>query len=535
MTGIERILWVVLVTAAWLLLCFVCWRGGRQANQSITSLVDETDDHASGDSVLIAWASQSGTAEQLARHSAKVLQPYFPVRLLPLNAVDENVLLNTRRALFVASTYGEGEPPDNGVSFQRRYLNDSASFDLSHLEFAVLALGDHAYQRFCAFGRNLQAGLERLGAVPLSELTETDRQELQSADSLPEGWWRQLTRLVPQIGATQPRTLESEAGKPVCNHWLLASRETLNTGSPGAPLYQLRLTPVGSMPQWRAGDIVELQPRNSVEKCREWLERFGLDGSQPVVLDGVIRPLSSWLSARQLPAGDDVDPLKTRMKAGMKESPEHWLADLPLLPPREYSAASVPAERSLQLLVRLQRDEQGEPGIGSGWLGQHARIGDIITTRFRSNPAFHGPDPKQPMILVGAGSGLAGLRAHLAERALSGRSGPNWLLFGERSQRHDRLLNHELQQWLDSGHLSRLDRVFSREVPEGSDEPRYVQGLLLKYGDDLRRWTTDGAGIYVCGSLTGMGTAVHHALETILGFEVFEQLRETGRYRRDLY
>lgn len=525
MTGMERTLWVMVVVALWLLVCFVCWRSQRSATATGSLPAD-------GDkSILVAWASQSGTAEQLARHSAEILQAYCPVRLLPLSAVDEAVLRDTQRAFFVASTYGEGEPPDNGVAFQRRYLNDSVSFDLSHLEFSVLALGDRAYQRFCAFGRHLQAGLERLGARPMGALTETDRQECPATDTLPDGWWQQLTQWAPQQqGAKDPATRPQIASSP-SQQWLLSSRETLNPGSPGAPLYRVSLTAVEQLPEWRAGDIVEVQPCNSQDSCAAWLQQLGLEGSRLIELDGVIRPLASWLSERQLPTGEALAALQPRLSG----APESWLTELPLLPLREYSAASVPAERELQLLVRLHCNELGEPGLGSGWLGQHAQAGDIITTRLRSNPAFHGPDPGQPMILIGAGSGLAGLRAHLVERALSGRSGPNWLLFGERSRRCDRLLEQELQQWLASGHLARLDRVFSREEQLAEGEPRYVQDMLQRHRDDVHLWVSNGAAIYVCGSLNGMGSAVNAALENMLGSRGLADLRESGRYRRDLY
>lgn len=528
MTDMERVFWVTVVVALWLLVCVVCWRRQRSAvvggNASGTLRADGNQ------SILVAWASQSGTAERLARRSAEILQAHCPVRLLPLSAVDEAVLLDTRRAFFVASTYGEGEPPDNGVAFQRRYLNEAVSFDLSHLEFAVLALGDRAYQRFCAFGRQLQAGLERLGARPMGALTETDRQQGPATDTLPDGWWQQLTQCAPQAVVKDPAVRRGLAATP-SQHWLLRSRDILNPGSPGAPLYRLCLTPVERLPEWRAGDIVEVQPCNSQDSCAAWLQQLGLEGSRLIELDGVIRPLASWLSERQLPTGEALAALQPRLSG----APESWLTELPLLPLREYSAASVPAERELQLLVRLHCNELGEPGLGSGWLGQHAQAGDIITTRLRSNPAFHGPDPGQPMILIGAGSGLAGLRAHLVERALSGRSGPNWLLFGERSRRCDRLLEQELQQWLASGHLARLDRVFSREEQLAEGEPRYVQDMLQRHRDDVHLWVSNGAAIYVCGSLNGMGSAVNAALENMLGSRGLADLRESGRYRRDLY
>ena len=116
--------------------------------------------------MLVAYASQSGVALALAQRSAKALQAIGPVRVLPLNRVDDAVLAGTEHAFFVASTYGEGEPPDNGNRFARRYLNGSSA-QFSHLKFSVLALGDSAYQHFCAFGHKLHEGLSSHGAAPV--------------------------------------------------------------------------------------------------------------------------------------------------------------------------------------------------------------------------------------------------------------------------------------------------------------------------------------------------------------------------------
>ena len=57
------------------------------------------------------------------------------------------------------------------------------------------------------------------------------------------------------------------------------------------------------------------------------------------------------------------------------------------------------------------RGPDGDLGLGSGWLTHVARLGDEIDLRLRSNRNFHAPDDDRPMILIGNGTGLAGLRA----------------------------------------------------------------------------------------------------------------------------
>ena len=134
-------------------------------------------------------------------------------------------------------------------------------------------------------------------------------------------------------------------------------------------------------------------------------------------------------------------------------------------------------------------------GLASSWLNTQAQIGDTIAARIRSNRSFHAPRPEQPMILIGNGTGIAGLRAHLKQR-LKHAATRNWLIFGERQRAHDLPFAEELQIWQEQG-FDCLDLAFSRSRAENlraRQAPREA-------GDELRRWIDDGAVIYVCGSL----------------------------------
>ncbi|MEH6664469.1 MAG: sulfite reductase subunit alpha [Brevundimonas sp.] len=270
-----------------------------------------------------------------------------------------------------------------------------------------------------------------------------------------------------QLNRITGRTDAPDWAPPAYAPWRLIERERLNgPDSPGEGLWRLALEPVGAMPDWRAGDIAEI---------------------------GV-------------PAA-------------------------PGLPPhahREYSVASLPADGRLELIVRLMRGPDGAPGLASGWLTEACAIGAPVDLRLRANSAFHGPEGSPPMILIGAGSGLAGLHAHIRERRAAGH-GPNWLILGERHPDHDRILDDELQALCDGGALERLDRVFSRGAGG-----RYVQDHLRDHADRVRDWIARGAVIHVCGAVA-MGAGVHAALGEILGAEALENLILQGRYRRDVY
>ncbi|MCK9469343.1 MAG: sulfite reductase subunit alpha [Porticoccaceae bacterium] len=519
MMGGAKAVWTLVILLAYGLLCLWSFRHALLARLQGAKRLSEGEDSF----VLVAYASQSGTAAELARRSADMLQGHLPVRLMPLNQVNDGVLSSAQRALFVASTYGEGEPPDNGLAFQRRYLTNAATLDLSHLEFAVLALGDRAYQRFCDFGRRIQAGMERLGASPLWELTEAASDELWTPDGKVAHWRSRLGSFIPAAAEVVFAEPSQSAGDREFGQWRLADREHLNPGSLGEPLFDLWLTPHATPASWCAGDIAVILPRNDAVRCATVAAKLGYSSGEPVTLDGVTRPLCDWLAERQLSNVDD--------DIGAEPSLSAWLTGLPTLPEREYSIASVPEEGAVRLLVRQQRDERGQLGLGSGWLTASAGTGDSIALRIRSNPSFQVPEQDCPLILIGNGSGLAGLRAHLKARELAGATGRNWLVFGERSRLSDSLWNEELVRWRDSGHLARLDRVFSRD----GDSLRYVQDVLAAEADELCRWADAGAIICVCGSLTGMGSGVQTALEACLGAERLDELKMAGRYRRDLY
>ncbi|AQR60404.1 oxidoreductase [Brevundimonas sp. LM2] len=197
---------------------------------------------------------------------------------------------------------------------------------------------------------------------------------------------------------------------------------------------------------------------------------------------------------------------------------------------RDYSIASLPDEGRLGLIVRRMRRPDGTPGLASGWLTGDLAVGDSLGLRVRRNAAFHPPSPECPLILIGNGTGLAGLRAHWRARAGSGHGG-TWLMFGERTAAHDRLLDEDLQAALRAGLLTRLDRTFSRDPDDG----RYVQALIDEHGADLRDWIGRGGVILVCGALEGMAAGVDEALARQLGEPLLLTLKETGRYRRDVY
>ena len=181
--------------------------------------------------------------------------------------------------------------------------------------------------------------------------------------------------------------------------------------------------------------------------------------------------------------------------------------------------------------MRLHLHPDGSYGAASGWLCTQATELDTISLRVREHKRFQaGDNAQRPMILIGNGTGIAGLRAHAKSRIASGQT-RTWLVFGERNVQHDYLFQGDLAAWKRNGELEELDLAFSRD----GGELRYVQHVLAAREKQLRAWVDQGAAIYVCGSLQGMAGGVHAALLAAFGQEQLDRLDAAGRYRRDVY
>lgn len=432
------------------LLLYLCRRRTQRAARSIAGRTDAR--HGPG-GVLVVHASQTGTAERLAWLTADA---FDGASVRALSGVTLGDLRAADRVLFVAATYGEGDPPDAARHFSARMMTQSA--DLAGVDYAMLALGDREYDEFCAFGHDLAEWLSASGARALFPTLEID-----GDDAVAEGLWFDRLRTIGGI-----RLLAVPRPEPFAP-WPLVERTCLNPGSPGGPVYRVALSPPQDA-QWRPGAIVEILP-----------------GAQPLG----------------------------------PEPPHH----------RDYSIASIADSGLIELVVRQCRDVDGRLGLGSGWLTEGAALGAPVQARLRANPGFAPPDdPATPLVLIGNGTGIAGLMAHLRHRQWTGGA-PVWLLFGERSAAHDHLLGDELDALGAAGVLTDLDRAFSRDAACG----RYVQQLVIARAETIAAWAAWGAAFYVCGSLSGMAPAVDAALREILGDDAVEKMMADRRYCRDVY
>ena len=458
---------------------------------------------------LVAFASQTGFAEQLARRSWQALRDAgLRADLAVLGTLDAAQLGQYRRVLFVVSTTGEGDAPDSAAAFVRKAMG--AATPLPQLGYGVLALGDREYAQYCAFGHRLDHWLRHAGAQPLFDLVEVDNGEAGA-----------LRHWQHHLGLLAGRTDLPDWSAPTYAPWRLSERRVSNPGSAGGAAFDLALLPPdGSALQWRAGDIAEIGPRNPPDEVAQWLAAAGFDSAARVRRDDGEIALGDLLARSRLPVAADARGRSAQAVAD----------ELAALPHREYSIASIPADGALRLLVRQMRRDDGRLGLGSGWLTEYAGDEATIDLRIRPNPSFHAPPDARPLILIGNGTGLAGLRALLRERIDAGRH-RNWLLFGERNAACDLHYRDDLDAWQADGRIERSDYAFSRDGAQRV----YVQDRLRERIGEIREWIAADASVYVCGSLEGMAPAVDAVLREALGDDALEAMAADGRYRRDVY
>lgn len=503
------------ITVVAVYLCFCAWIFWRYQKRTALNGNGQHQHLRDENSILIAYASQTGNAQQLAIKTAESLkQAGLNVEIHSISAVDSDMLQTFSRALFVASTTGEGDAPDNARDFLTSVMHQNADFP--QLKFGILALGDKSYTNYCGFGHTLDTWLQHTHAQPLFDIVEVDRHD----DGALRHWQYQLSVLAQD-------TEMADWQAPDYQRWKLTKRTHLNKGSVGAPVFHLSFSAVKKNRKWQAGDIAEIGPRNSQESVALFLKHLGLDGSLKV--DSVKMTLAEALQDKLLP--HDEAGLNALNAGNLSaQNIEALLSTLKTLPHREYSIASIPQDGTLELLVRQTHYADGRFGIGSGWLTQHAAINGDIALRIRENSAFHPPPADTPLILIGNGTGIAGLRAHLKARAIASQS-KNWLIFGERNAEYDFYFKDELRNWQESGVLNKLQTAFSRDQAERI----YVQDIVKASTNQILSWVNDGAAIYVCGSANGMAPAVHAELLEILGENALTTLTSSGRYRRDVY
>jgi sulfite reductase (NADPH) flavoprotein alpha-component len=501
--------------------------------------------------LTILFATESGNAEALAGAARKAAGKLgFATRVLDMADATPAQVAGAQNLLVIASTWGEGDPPQRAIDFHAALMtDDSPRFE--GVRYAVLALGDRAYARFCETGRLIDERFAALGATRVA-----DRIECDIDYEAPASGWIDAT-----LGTLQAELDEPEAGavihvdfaRPAAGlaAWNrtrpfeaeVTERVRLSGGRSTSDTWHVELSLEGAAIDYEPGDSLGLLPVNDPGLVDAVLAASGLSGKEQLRSRLLEQFDVTTLTDRETcPDGWQViDKLEA---APRKLTEEQLLSLLRPLAPRYYSIASsrkaVPDEAHLLIAaVRYETHGRERKGVASVDVAERRKAGDRMRVFLKPNAHFRLPaDPERPIIMIGPGTGIAPFRAFMQERDAVGARGRNWLVFGHRNYTHDFLYQLEWQDLLKRGVLTRLDVAFSRDQPE----KRYVQHALWDARRDLYAWLQEGAAIYVCGDANAMAKDVHATLQRVLGEQgnrdgaaALDALRREGRYLRDVY
>ena len=108
--------------------------------------------------VVFAYASQTGTATEISRSlHAEALQRGLKAEVMPLNDLGVDQLSSSMILVVVASSTGDGDPPDNASAFWLQLRKKQADGMLKGMKFTILGLGDSNYTRFMQVSRTLKS------------------------------------------------------------------------------------------------------------------------------------------------------------------------------------------------------------------------------------------------------------------------------------------------------------------------------------------------------------------------------------------
>ncbi len=527
--------------------------------------------------VTILYASQTGNAAGVAQ----TLHDQLATKKVPVaihNVLDYRVknLKKETHVILVASTYGDGEAPDEALAFYKAIMDKKAP-KLDHLSYAVFGLGDSSYDLFCQTGIDFDKRFEELGATRLLPRVDSDVEFEDDATQ----WTTELSALLATSESqnnTQSAQIPSASQNWSESHPFVG--EVLNIidltddGS-DKNVWHLEIGLDESGIQYQPGDIVALLPENDPELVAQLIEATGLSADETVTIKETPYTLKEALTQKrditslnkkwvenyaEQTGQSDLDITATNIQQIIEEgdlldliqakpatlSAQALVDLLRPLRSRQYSIASSQAIYDDEVHVTVKQVEytslnRARKGVCSNWLASLTE-GDAVPLYIKANNSFKLPENTQAkIIMIGAGTGVAPFRSFLQQREADALKGNTWLFFGEQHFRTDFLYQTEWQKWIKSGVLEKMSVAFSRDQAEKI----YVQNRLVEQAQELFKWLEEGAYIYVCGDRNHMAKDVHNAFITILieqgkksaeeAENYLQELVSQKRYQRDVY
>jgi sulfite reductase (NADPH) flavoprotein alpha-component len=518
------------------------WLAGFLAGvESVTGQGQPAAPARPAEPLTIVYASESGNSEKLANNLAKAARKNgLKPTLIDMADLELSDLTKAKRLVFIAATWGEGEPPARAVRAYAELMGEGAP-RLDGVEFGVLALGDTAYAEFCAIGKKIDERLAALGGKRVVERVDCDLDFAAPATAWIGDALKVLTPPDASRGQGNGQVIEVDFGKPQAApntdivEAEISEHVNLNSSRSNKETIHLALTFEGAMPAYEPGDSLDLYAENDPEYVDELLKLAGLSGDdtlraeliasrdvttlslktvdtyaaqtghqyvKALIAEGQVK---EWIAGRQLI--DLVAAFSIALTA------DHLRAVTRPLAPRAYSIASSRREvgdeaHLLISAVRYDSHGRARKGVASNYVAERLKRGSRVRVKLKPNKHFAIAPADKDIIMVGPGTGVAPFRAFVQERRATAAKGRSWLFFGDRQFTHDFLYQLDWQEALKDGALTRMDVAFSRDTPGKV----YVQNKLWDRRHDLIEWLDGGASFYVCGDAKNMAKDVRATL-----------------------
>ncbi len=513
--------------------------------------------------ITIAYGTETGNSKKLATEfAAKAKKKGIHAKVQSMDQYRLNDLTKEEYFLAVISTHGDGEPPAAAKKFYDHVHQNG--FKLDKLKYSILALGDTSYPLFCKAGEDVDEQLTKLGGKRFFPIQKCDVDYNEEADS----WFEEICKAldgnpdVPSIN-TPKITVKKSSGKKIYNGRLLA-HVNLNDRGSNKETYHIEIEAEDVV--YQPGDSIGIVPENNKAIVEKIISITETDNSTNIdykdELFSVFNLLHKKLNITYLPervvkqyatiVEQDVIIQRTDLLDLLKIYPvknadqfRQIVKILEPTAPRLYSIASSPESHPGEIHITVAKNSfkvnsEIEYGLASEFLS-HFNTDDELQFYVSPNNRFRLPEEDKNIIMIGPGTGIAPFRSFIAERDATGASGKNWLFFGEQHFISDFLYQSEIQNWFDTGVLTKVCTAFSRD----QNEKIYVQHKMMQHGNEFFEWVHTGGYVYVCGTKDPMSVDVEQTLLQIIeqfgerskvdAEKYLDNLKEEGRYITDVY
>ena len=513
--------------------------------------------------ITIVYGTETGNSKRLATDFAtKAKQNRIHAKVVSMDQYRLTDLSKEEYLLAIVSTHGDGEPPIAAKKFYDHIHQNG--FKLDKLKYSVLALGDTSYPLFCKIGEEVDEQFNKLGGYRIAPIQKCDVEYEEEANSWFNNVLKNLTDATTAVPVMAPPVVVTKkTGKQIYTGTII-SKINLNDRGSRKETWHIEIAAEGL--QYQCGDSIGIVPENPTAVVEQIIAHAKVDAAKKVLFKNEEVSIYDllkykiniiYLTERLVKqyaeiTGEDIPATKMDLLDLLKIYPvknaeqfETIISKMNAVSPRLYTIASAPAAHDGEVHILVLKDEytlndEKRFGLCSDYLSQ---LQTASEQKFfiQTNKRFRLPAEDKDIIMVGPGTGIAAFRSFLAERDATGASGRNWLFFGEQHFASDFLYQTEIQNWFETGTLTKVNLAFSRD----QHYKIYVQHKMLQHAVELYEWLNGGASFFVCGRKDPMSVDVENTLLEIIqqqgnktneeAKKYLELLEEEGRYEKDVY